>query len=186
MIFVHLALESASPSIRRSAISALERLVETEPELINLSILAALSSHLSKPQVAPSKGVASNGEEAEPRANKEGRLPAIILACGSFSEECAQDVKERLLLEFVLVAHHPGSCEYTMHCHHTLPRPHNSPVGNLRPVWIELCQKARIDPNGLVSAHVDELLGKVLQAIDVYSKVRLRVLKRQGAILIVQ
>ncbi|KAI0657693.1 ARM repeat-containing protein [Cubamyces menziesii] len=152
LIFVHLALESASPSIRRSAISALERLVETEPELINLSILAALSSHLSKPQVAPSKGVASNGEEAEPRANKEGRLPAIILACGSFSEECAQDVKERLLLEFVLVAHHPGS------------------FGNLRPVWIELCQKARIDPNGLVSAHVDELLGKVLQAIDVYSK----------------
>ncbi len=44
-------------------------------------------------------------------------------------------------------------------------------AGSLRPVWIELCQKARVDPHELVSAHADALLARVLQAIDVDNKV---------------
>lgn len=46
-------------------------------------------------------------------------------------------------------------------------------AGSLRPVWIELCQKARLDPHELVSAHADALLTRVLQTIDVDNKVGL-------------
>ncbi|OJT01635.1 Translational activator GCN1 [Trametes pubescens] len=151
-ILLHLVVESSLPQIRRSTITAIESLAASQPELVGLSILSAISSYLSKVQTAPAKSTSANGEETETRANKENRLPALILACGAFSEEGSQDAKERLLEEFVLVAHHPGFS------------------GSLRPVWIELCQKARVDPHELVSAHADALLARVLQAIDVDNK----------------
>lgn len=77
-------------------------------------MLSAISTYLSKVQSAPSKATVANGEETDNRANKEGRLPALILACGAFSDESPQDVKERLLQEFILVAHHPGSCMWCL------------------------------------------------------------------------
>lgn len=109
-VFLHLAIESSLPQIRRSSITAIESLSASQPELVGLSMLSAISSYLSKTQIAPAKSTAANGEETETRANKENRLPALILACGAFGEECSQDAKERLLQEFVLVAHHPGFC----------------------------------------------------------------------------
>ncbi|KAI0628364.1 ARM repeat-containing protein [Trametes polyzona] len=151
-IFLHLAVESTLPQIRRSTLATLETLSTAHPELVNRSILSAITAYFSKPPVAPTKAANANGEESETRTSKEGRLPALILACGAFGEDCPQDVKEGLLMDFVLIAHHPGFS------------------GNLRPVWIELCQKARVDPHELVSAHVDALLEKVLRAIDVNSK----------------
>ena len=45
-------------------------------------------------------------------------------------------------------------------------------AGNIRPVWIELCQKARVDPHELVTTHVDAILEKVFSAISVAAKVR--------------
>ncbi|KAI9068620.1 ARM repeat-containing protein [Trametes sanguinea] len=151
-IFLHLAMESSSPTIRRSTLTTLEKLAAAQPELVGLAIIAAITSYFSKVQSSASKATAVNGEETETRSSKEGRLPAVILACGAFSEECPPDIKERLLMEFVLVAHHPGFS------------------GNLRPVWIELCQKARVDPQELVTAHADTLLANVLRAIDVEGK----------------
>ncbi|KAI0827665.1 ARM repeat-containing protein [Trametes gibbosa] len=151
-ILLHLAVESASPQIRRSTITTIEVLTSIHPELVSISVLSAISAHLSKAAPAPSKTTSTNGEEVENLANQEGRLPALILACAAFGEDCPKDLKEHLLLDFVLIAHHPG------------------PSGNLRPVWIELCQKARIDPLELVSSHPDTLLANVLDAIEKHSK----------------
>ncbi|KAI0764358.1 ARM repeat-containing protein [Trametes elegans] len=152
LIFLHLAIESSSPQVRRSTMTTLERLTGTQPELTSLAVLAAVTSYFSKNQHVSSKPAATNGDVPETRASKESRLSALILTSGAFGEDCPQDVKERLVSDFVLVAHHPGTS------------------GNLRPVWIELCQKARIDPHELVSAHIDALLEKVLAAIDVNNK----------------
>ena len=44
-------------------------------------------------------------------------------------------------------------------------------AGVIRPVWIELCQKARVDPHELVSTHTDAILDKVFSAIDASAKV---------------
>ncbi|KAH9856756.1 ARM repeat-containing protein [Lenzites betulinus] len=151
-IFLHLAVESSLPQIRRSTITTIEALTAAHPQLVSVSMLSAISAHLSKAPPALSKVASANGDEVENRLTQEGRLPALILACAAFGEDCPRDVKERLLLDFVLIAHHPGFS------------------GNLRPVWIELCQKARIDPLELVSAHADILLENVLQAIEKHSK----------------
>ncbi|KAI0800349.1 ARM repeat-containing protein [Fomes fomentarius] len=147
-IFLHLAIESSSPHVRRSTITTLERLAATLPEHVNLAALAAASAFLSREKPKPS----ATGDEQESTSTKEGRLPAFILACAAFGDDCPQDIKERLLWDWTIVAHHPG------------------PNGNARQVWIELCQKAKVDPHELVTAHADAILQKVFNSIDSNSK----------------
>ncbi len=107
-IFLHLAIESSSPQVRRSTINTLERLAATLPEHVNLAALAAASAFLSreKPKLSAA------GDEQESTSTKEGRLPAFILACAAFGDDCPQDIKERLLWDWAIVAHHPGPSEY--------------------------------------------------------------------------
>ena len=45
-------------------------------------------------------------------------------------------------------------------------------AGTLRPLWIELCQKAHIDPHELVTSHVDAVLEKVFSVNDDRTKVK--------------
>ncbi|RDX47550.1 ARM repeat-containing protein [Lentinus brumalis] len=149
-IFLHLAVEGSSPHVRRSTLSTVERLASTLPEHINLSALAATSAYLSREKPHSKAAAASDDQDTAP--SKEARIPAFLLACAAFGEDCPQDIKERLLWDWVVVAHHPGHS------------------GNIRPVWIELCQKAKVDPHALVSAHADAVLEKVFSAIDVQVK----------------
>ena len=108
-IFLHLAIESSFPQIRRVTLSTLERLAATLPEHLNLATLSAASAFLSRDKT-PSKPVA--GDEPDNSGAKEGRLPAFILACAAFADDCPSDIKERLLWDWVIVAHHPGPCEH--------------------------------------------------------------------------
>ncbi|KAI0757516.1 ARM repeat-containing protein [Daedaleopsis nitida] len=146
-VFLHLAVESSSPQTRRSTISTLERLAATAPKHLNLATLAAVSAYLAR-EKSSAKPVATS-DEPDRSVNKETRLPAFVLACAAFADDCPLDVKERLLWDWVTVAHHPGSS------------------GNARQVWIELCQKAKVDPHELVTAHADAILGKVFSSIDI-------------------
>lgn len=54
------------------------------------------------------------------------------------------------------------------------------PGSSSRQTWIELCQKARVDPHELVSGRLDDILQKVFEALNVDRKVcnigRVRVL----------
>ncbi|TBU31959.1 ARM repeat-containing protein [Dichomitus squalens] len=148
-VFLHLAVESSSPQVRRAALSTIERLAGALPEHINLAALEAASAYLSK-EKAQTKVAAS--DEQDLSSNKEARLPTFMLAYAAFAEDYPLDIKQRLLWDWVLVAHHPGRS------------------GTIRPVWIELCQKARVDPHELVSAHTDAILDKVFSAIDASAK----------------
>lgn len=113
-VFIHLAVESSSPHTRRSTLSTLERLAATAPEHLNLANLAAVSSYLSHDKI--SAKTAATSDEPERTVNKETRLPAFILACAAFADDCPLDVKERLLWDWVIVAHHPGPCECQLRC----------------------------------------------------------------------
>ena len=106
-VFLHLALESSSPHIRRATLNTIERLARTLPEHINLAALQAASSYLSKEKVL-AKTAASDEQEAP--VNKDARLPAFMLACATFAEDCPADIKQRLLWDWIIVAHHPGQC----------------------------------------------------------------------------
>ncbi|KAH9925947.1 ARM repeat-containing protein [Epithele typhae] len=149
-IFLHLVVESNIPAVRRAAVGVVERLTAALPEHINLAITSACATYLSK-EKTPVKANGSS-DELETTTSKEARLPALILACAAFGEDCPLDIKQRMLWDWVLLAHHPG------------------PSGKIRQVWIELCQKARVDPHELVTAHADAILEKVYSAMEVDSK----------------
>lgn len=44
-------------------------------------------------------------------------------------------------------------------------------AGPLRQTWIDICQKANIDPKALIEKHVDKLLKLVLESTTVEAKV---------------
>ena len=111
-IFLHLAVEGSSPQIRRSTLSTVERLAATIPEHINIAALAATSAYLSREKVSTKAAASSEDQDSAP--NKEARLPAFLLACAAFGEDCPQDIKVRLLWDWVIVAHHPGHCESSL------------------------------------------------------------------------
>ena len=94
-IFLHLAIESSSPQIRRSTYSTIERLATTLPEHVNASVLAACAAYLSREKTVTKANGA--GEEQDSSANKEARLPAFMLASAAFREDCPVDIKQRML-----------------------------------------------------------------------------------------
>ena len=88
----------------------LERLAAILPEQVNLMAISAASTYLSSSKSA-AKATSVASDEPDSKKNKESRLPAFILACSAFGDDCPIDVKERLLWDWILVAHHPGPCE---------------------------------------------------------------------------
>ena len=166
-IFLHLSVEGSSSSVRRTALTTVERLAATLPEHINLAGVSAASAYVSKDR-APAK--ASDADEQDASTSKEARLPTFMLACATFAEDCPEDIKQRMLWEWVLAAHHPGPCKSVVFHDTDGQRLNCVAAGNIRQVWVELCQKARVDPHELVSSHTDAILDKVFSAIDAASK----------------
>lgn len=107
-IFLQLSVESSSPNVRRTVLRTIERLAVTLPEHINLAGVSAVSAYFSK---AKTLAKASNPEDQDNSASKDTRLPAFMLACAAFADDCPVDIKQRLLWDWVLVAHHPGPCK---------------------------------------------------------------------------
>lgn len=111
IIFLHLAVESRSPHIRRQVIGTLEASTFKLPVLVNRAVTAALTVYLSHPMVSSSKVLNGNQEEAESSVYKEGRLPLFVLASVAFDPECTSIVREDSLVNLVVIAHHPLLCE---------------------------------------------------------------------------
>ncbi|THG98438.1 hypothetical protein EW026_g3754 [Hermanssonia centrifuga] len=64
-------------------------------------------------------------------------------------EDVEREKREILLVKLVILAHHPIIAG----------------TGSRLP-WIELCQAARVDPNELVTTHLDRVVSKVLEAAE--------------------
>ena len=107
-IFLHLSVEGSSSNVRRTALTTVERLAARLPEHINLAGISAVSAYVSKDRT-PTK--ASGADEQDALTSKEARLPTFMLACAAFAEDCPADIKQRMLWEWVLAAHHPGPCK---------------------------------------------------------------------------
>ncbi|KAH8103551.1 armadillo-type protein [Cristinia sonorae] len=149
--FVHLAIDGSTPEFRRSVVSTVAALNAKQPALVNQSISAALSVHLTRDKVQTSKAEAT-GDDNEKAINKDARLPALFLACASFSEDFEAAKRERLLAELIIVGHHTSLCP------------------NSRQTWIELCQAGGVDPNHLVSENLKTIISSTLEATNVQSK----------------
>ncbi|CCM02945.1 uncharacterized protein FIBRA_05060 [Fibroporia radiculosa] len=152
LIFLHLAVESQYPQVRRSTISALESLTRSQPELTPTVVLSALSLYWSREGAVTSKVANGSLEEGETGVSKGGRLSALLLTSAAFAEDCDDSLRKTSLVNSVVLAHHPlldsGS----------------------RQIWIECCQKARVDPHALVCERIESVFQEVMGALDIQSK----------------
>ncbi|KAI0060576.1 ARM repeat-containing protein [Artomyces pyxidatus] len=148
LTFLHLSVESQSPEFRRRVIVSLEHLINLLPTQVNTIVREALTSHLLRPRPSTSKVPNGSTEDEKPAVNKQSRYLAFMLASAAFSDDVEIAVRERLLSEFVVLAHHPVVC------------------GHSRQAWIELCQKARADPRALVDHQLDRLFSIVVSTMS--------------------
>ncbi|THH23082.1 hypothetical protein EUX98_g8100 [Antrodiella citrinella] len=147
---LHLSIDGSTPEFRRRVISTVASLNSREPELLSRAVSSALVAHLTRERT-PTRADA-NGDESEKFINKDTRLPALFLSCGTFSEEYDVVKRESLLTDLIVVGHHPSLCP------------------NSRQTWIELCQAGGVDPNHLIQENLETIISSTLEATDVRSK----------------
>ena len=97
---LHISLSSSFSATRRAALASLKFLTGRIPRLIHHVMRDAIKARLSHPvpAVLVSDDVSSiSGYE---------RLPAVLLALSSFAESTESTLREDLLTEAVILAHH--------------------------------------------------------------------------------
>ncbi|KAI0262196.1 ARM repeat-containing protein [Gloeopeniophorella convolvens] len=141
--YLYLATESQVPEFRRRVNSSLEHLTVLAPQSASGLVQAALTAYITRTRPSTSKSAAPATEDDKPALNKQPRFLAFLFASATFGDGTEPSVRERLLSEVIVLSHHPLIS------------------GNSRQVWIELCQKARVDPRAVV----DNQLGKLLDIV---------------------
>ncbi|KAG1731829.1 armadillo-type protein [Suillus paluster] len=149
-VFVHLSIHSQSSEVRRATIQTIEAAVALLPQLVSLILREALTVSLIKEKSSAIKSVPVR-EEAEKPVDKQRRYAALLLSCGG-KEEAAAGEKDEQLVDLIVLAHHSAIC----------------PPSRL--LWIELCQKASVDPHNLISRRVDQAMTSILTASAIDSK----------------
>ncbi|KAJ8518630.1 hypothetical protein ONZ45_g4322 [Pleurotus djamor] len=143
LVFVHLAVQSTSYDLRNDVLITIASLSARFPKLTATIIRDALISFLSSgiPSIK-----SSSAETSDVSWNKHGRLSSLILSSLSPSDKGSSEDAEEALVQSLIIAHHELLCEPS------------------RQIWIELCQKAQVDPLNLVNKHSDTLLKHILSA----------------------
>ncbi|KAJ4478479.1 armadillo-type protein [Lentinula aciculospora] len=137
-VFLHLALNGISPSIRRDVHSSLEAISHLYPGLANKIIRTAIKAFLSR-------GIPSPISEDKPW-NKHSRLSGLLLSTVAYGQDVEAVTRENVMVDCVIVAHHALVS------------------GSSRQTWTDLCQKAGTDPREVVEKHLNRLLELVLDA----------------------
>ncbi|KAJ3807969.1 armadillo-type protein [Lentinula aff. lateritia] len=137
-VFLHLALDGVSHSIRRDVYNSLEAIVMLYPNSANSIIRDAIITFLSR-------GAPSSITGDKPW-NKHSHLSGLLLSTVASGPELDLAVRENAVVDSIIVANH------------ALVR------GSSHQTWIDLCQKANIDPREVIEKHLARLLKLVLDA----------------------
>ncbi|KIK38679.1 hypothetical protein CY34DRAFT_809070, partial [Suillus luteus UH-Slu-Lm8-n1] len=151
-VFVHLSIHSHSSEVRRAAIQTIEAAVQSLPHLVIPILREALTASLIKDKSTAVKSAPVKEETEKPAPDNRRRYAALLLCCGGNKEEAGVGERDDQLVDFIVLAHHSVVC---------------SPS---RMLWIELCQKAGVDPHNLVSRRVDQAMSSILTASTIDSK----------------
>jgi hypothetical protein len=111
-VFIHLAANGSTPQLRRDTLSALERLTTAHPEVVNRVARDALMAFISKEQPV-TKAKTAAGDDAQDdktSVNRQMRLSGFLYTCAAFGEDTDAVVKQRLLADLLIIAHHEGAC----------------------------------------------------------------------------
>ncbi|KAL0955554.1 hypothetical protein HGRIS_001793 [Hohenbuehelia grisea] len=145
LVFIHVALSSTAPETRKAVLATLERCTAARPHITHGIVRDAFTSFLAKEASAAAAASVEDGMAWR----HHGRLSALLLSSASFAEDVDEKTRQDAVVGLVITAHHHLVCEPS------------------RQVWIDLCQKARLDPHELVNAQVDALFKHILAASTV-------------------
>jgi len=111
-------------------------------------------------------------EESSHQWNKHSRLSAVLLASLTFGDEVDQLVRENAVVETVVLAHHHLMSSFAIFSISPFFSLMGFTLGGSdRQTWIDVCQKATVDPRAVVDKHLDRLLKLVLDASAAKSQV---------------
>ncbi|KAG8940411.1 translational activator of GCN4, partial [Tulasnella sp. 419] len=134
----HLSVESSHIGTRKQSHLALQRLTLRIPELLHRTVRETFAVHISK-ESAP--------DDAQLWRTRVARRFSILTSIVSFSDQTDPMLKEGLLSELLIIAHHPEISPYP------------------RQGWIELSQKAGLDPRQLVTSTENRLFEIILSSL---------------------
>lgn len=83
------------------------------PKLTNDVVREALTIYLSRPASGPKVPTPSLSDDPTPPppVNKQGRLSGVLLSAVNFAEDVETEIREEVLVQYVVVAHHPLACQ---------------------------------------------------------------------------
>ncbi|KAG1832884.1 armadillo-type protein [Suillus subalutaceus] len=151
-----------SSEVRRVAIQTIEAAVQLLPQLVIPILREALTASLIKEKSAAVKSAPVKEETEKPAPDSRRRYAALLLCCGYKEEAGAGERDDRLHITLPFVSFLvPDS---TTAAEHSVSGPPS------RMLWIELCQKAGVDPHNLISRRVDRAMSSILTASTIDSK----------------
>jgi hypothetical protein len=110
--YLYLATESNVPEFRRHVIASVERFAVLAPKIASELVRAGLAAYLARRRTATPKNQGASAEDDKPAVNKQPRLLAFLSASATFGEGTEPTLREQLLSESIVLAHHPAICEY--------------------------------------------------------------------------
>jgi hypothetical protein len=159
LVFIHLALESKSAEIRRNVYAVIAAATTSNPILTNQIIRDALASFFDRGFRTRQSISADN---IPVPSHTHAKLSGLLLSAVSFAEETDAIVKEKAVVELIVLGHHRWICPcFTRQETYDLLI---IPIGQSdRQAWIDLCHKAELDPPKLIEKYLDRLLKIVLE-----------------------
>ncbi|KAI0035599.1 ARM repeat-containing protein [Vararia minispora EC-137] len=144
LAFLHLAVEGKAVNSRKQTLVALERLTFLFPKIVNQMVHQALVNYALRLKPATKQ----NSEADKPVVSKHPRVLAFMYAAAAYGDDIEDTERQEMLTRFVVIAHHPEIC------------------GSSRQGWIELCQKAKMNPQAVVDNQVDVLFSQITEVIN--------------------
>jgi hypothetical protein len=89
-----------------------ERFVVLVPKIASELVRAGLSAYLARRRTATPKNQGMLSEDEKPAINKQPLFLAFLSASAAFGEGAEPTLREQLLSESIVLAHHPVICEY--------------------------------------------------------------------------
>jgi Generalcontrol nonderepressible 1 (Gcn1) N-terminal len=127
-------------------------------------------THRLNHEDSPHKDDSADGER-EYLELRQGRFHAILAASASLPANLDLDLRERELVQIIILAHHPAICMSFRLLLIRQVRPQLLKGGTSRSAWIEACQRARVDPHHLVSHRANELMQLIWENVDMAKNV---------------
>ena len=108
--YLYLATESRLPAVRRLVTASVEHFAALAPRTVSELVRAGLAAFLVRQRTSTPKNQ-NTSEDEKPTTNKQPRLLAFLAASVAFGEGTEPALREQLLAESVVLAHHPDICE---------------------------------------------------------------------------